>query len=156
MCVCVCVYIYIWGKQWQTTPKYLSKYQSHTGRLTGLWFLPKLAQGLRTTTTTNIYIHTHTHTHTHTYVHTRWGWDFPHPSRQALGPTQPPIQWIPVLSRGVKRPGRGVDHAPPSSAEVKEIVELYLCSSSGPSWPVLGWTLPLPLPRILWRKRGLG
>jgi hypothetical protein len=28
---------------------------------------------------------------------------------------------------GVKRPGRGVDHPPPpSSAEVKEIVELYL------------------------------
>jgi hypothetical protein len=23
-------------------------YQSHTGRLTGLWFLPKLAQGLNT------------------------------------------------------------------------------------------------------------
>ena len=29
---------------------------------------------------------------------------------------------------GVKRPGRGVDHSPPSSAEVKEIVELYLYS----------------------------
>jgi hypothetical protein len=28
-------------------------YQSHTGRLTGLWFLPKLAQGLNTTTTNN-------------------------------------------------------------------------------------------------------
>jgi hypothetical protein len=34
---------------------------------------------------------------------------------------------------GVKRSGRGVDHPPPSSAEVKEIVELYLCSPSGPS-----------------------
>ena len=42
---------------------------------------------------------------------------------------------------GLKRPGRGVDHPPPSSAEVKERVELYLCSPSGPSWPVLGWTL---------------
>jgi hypothetical protein len=39
---------------------------------------------------------------------------------------------------GVKRPGRGVDHPPPSSAEVKERVELYLYSPSGPSWPVLG------------------
>jgi len=46
---------------------------------------------------------------------------------------------------GVKRPGRGVGHLPPSSAEVKERVELYLCSPSGPSWPVLGWALPLPL-----------
>jgi len=39
---------------------------------------------------------------------------------------------------GVKRPGRGVDDPPPSGAEVKERVELYLYSSSGPSWPVLG------------------
>jgi hypothetical protein len=39
---------------------------------------------------------------------------------------------------GVKRPGRGVDHSPPSSVEVKEKVELYLYSTSGPSWPVIG------------------
>jgi hypothetical protein len=38
---------------------------------------------------------------------------------------------------GVKRLGRGVDN-PPSSAEVKERVELYLCFTSGPAWPVLG------------------
>ena len=42
---------------------------------------------------------------------------------------------------GVKRPGRGVDHPPPSIAEVKERVELYLYSTSGPSWLVIGWTL---------------
>ena len=34
----------------------------------------------------------------------------------------------------------------PSSAEVKERVELYLYSPSGPSWPILGGTLSLPLP----------
>ena len=39
---------------------------------------------------------------------------------------------------GGKRLGRDVDHPPPSSAEVKERVELYLYSSSGLSWPVLG------------------
>ena len=45
---------------------------------------------------------------------------------------------------GVKRAGHGVDHPPPSGAEVKERVELYLYSPFGPSWPVLGWSLPLP------------
>ena len=44
---------------------------------------------------------------------------------------------------GVKRPGRGVDHLP-SSAEFKERVELYLYFPSGPSCPVLGWSLPVP------------
>ena len=38
---------------------------------------------------------------------------------------------------GVKRQGLGVDHIPPSSAQVKENVELYLYSLSGLSWPVL-------------------
>ena len=38
----------------------------------------------------------------------------------------------------VKRPGRGVDHRPPSIAEVKERVELYLYSPAGSLWPVLG------------------
>jgi hypothetical protein len=47
--------------------------------------------------------------------------------RTALGPTQPPIQWVPgAPSLGVKRPGREADHSPPSSVEVKECVELYL------------------------------
>jgi hypothetical protein len=39
---------------------------------------------------------------------------------------------------GVKRPGRGIEHPPRSSAEVKETVELYLYSPSGPLWPILG------------------
>jgi len=40
-------------------------------------------------------------------------------------------------SPGVKRPGCGVDHPHPTSAEVKERVELYLYSPSGSSWPVV-------------------
>jgi len=47
---------------------------------------------------------------------------------------------------GVNLPGRGVYHPPPPSAEVKERVELYLYSPFGPSWPYLGWPLPLPIP----------
>ena len=39
---------------------------------------------------------------------------------------------------GVKRPGHGVDYPPPSSAEVKERVGIYLYFPFGPSWPVLG------------------
>jgi hypothetical protein len=46
-------------------------------------------------------------------------------SRTALGPTQPPIQCvIGALSLEVKWPGREADYTSPSSAEVKEFVEL--------------------------------
>ena len=37
----------------------------------------------------------------------------------------------------LKRPGRGVDISPSSSAEAKESVELHFYSS-GPYWPVIG------------------
>jgi hypothetical protein len=47
-------------------------------------------------------------------------------SRMALGPTQPPIQWVPgALSLGDKAAGAW-SWTPPSSAKVKECVELYL------------------------------
>ena len=51
-------------------------------------------------------------------IESRWGRDFPHLSRPALGPTQPPVQWVPGLSQGKKRPGREADPSLPSSAVV--------------------------------------
>ena len=71
-------------------------------------------------------------------IKSRWGKDFPHPSRLALGSAQPPIQWVPGLSPGLKSPGHGFDHLPPPNAEVEGRVELYICSPSGPLWLVLG------------------
>jgi hypothetical protein len=42
-------------------------------------------------------------------------------SRPVLGPTQPPVQWVPgALSPGKKLPGREADHSPPTSADVKK------------------------------------
>jgi hypothetical protein len=79
-------------------------------------------------------------------------------SRPALGSTQLPIQRVPgVLPLGVKRPGCEDDHSPPSSAEVKECVELYLHSPNTPSWrgaqlkKSTGTTLPSPCPKCCWQ-----
>ena len=76
-------------------------------------------------------------------IESRWGWDFLYPSRLALRPTQPPVQLGTGSFPGV-RCGRGVTLTPhpPSSAEVKNRVELYLYSPWGPSWPMKGWNLP--------------
>jgi hypothetical protein len=55
-------------------------------------------------------------------------------SRTALGPTQPPIQWVPgALSLGLERLGCEADHSPPSISKVKECLELYLHSPNMPS-----------------------
>jgi len=57
---------------------------------------------------------------------------------------------------GVKWPERGVDRPPPSSAVVKERAGLYLYSPSGPSWPIIERTLPLPLLQVLAQCGGGG
>ena len=51
--------------------------------------------------------------------HPGGGWDFPHPSRPALGHNKPPIRLGTGSFLWVKRQGHGVDHPPPSSAEVE-------------------------------------
>jgi hypothetical protein len=59
-------------------------------------------------------------------------------STTALGPTQPPIQWVPgALSVKVKRPGREADHSPPSSAEVTNAWSY----TSTPEYVFIAWCL---------------
>jgi len=66
-------------------------------------------------------------------IESRWRRDFSHPSRPALGAHPASYTMRTGSFSGVKRPGRGVDHPPPSSTEVEGRVELYLYSPSGPS-----------------------
>jgi hypothetical protein len=43
-----------------------------------------------------------------------------HNIQPGSGPTEPPVKWVPgFFPSMLKRPGREVDHSPPSSAEVK-------------------------------------
>jgi hypothetical protein len=89
-------------------------------------------------------------------IATRYGLDGPgiETRRGEIFRSRPDRPWGPpsllyngyrVSFPGAKRPRRGVDNPPSSSARVKEGVELYLYSPFGPSWPVLGRPLPLIL-----------
>ena len=71
-------------------------------------------------------------------IESRWGARFFAPVQ--AGPGAHPASYTMGTGSfpGVKRPGRGVDHSPSSCAEVEGRVELYICSPSGLSWPVLG------------------
>ena len=67
-------------------------------------------------------------------VRTPVGTIFPIGPERPRGPPSLLYKGYWVSSAGVMRPWRGVDHSPPSSAEVKEGVQLYLYSPSGHSW----------------------
>ena len=76
-------------------------------------------------------------------IESRRGRNFPHLSRPALGPTQPPVQYEPGLSWGKERPGRDADPSPlpvPWSRKGRAISLLPLWAVRG----VQGCTLPLP------------
>jgi hypothetical protein len=57
-----------------------------------------------------------------------------------LGPTQPPVQWIPwgPFPGAKARLRRDADHSPPSSAEVENEEELHLLSHQASLWRVVG------------------
>jgi hypothetical protein len=78
-------------------------------------------------------------------IESRWWRDFPQPSRPALiaHPASYTIRTGTFL--GINPPVRVFDHPPPASVEVTEGVKLCPYSTSVPSWPVLGWALPLTL-----------
>jgi hypothetical protein len=115
---------------------------SNTSRLTSCLFLSFINESYFVT-------HTHTHTHTHTYLHgyivvLGYGLDdrgsrarFPAGAgnfslhRVQNGSVAHPASY-PMGTRGSfpggKAAGREADHSPPTCAEVKECVELYLHS----------------------------
>ena len=71
-------------------------------------------------------------------IESRWGASFSAPVRNDPG-AHPTYYTMGTGSfPGVKRPGRGIGHPTTYCAEVKERVELYLYSTSEPSWPVIG------------------
>jgi len=67
-----------------------------------------------------------------------------HPD-QPWGPHSLLYNWYRVSFPGVKRPWRGADHPPPSSAEVKKNYSCISTHPSGPSWQVTGLTLPFKI-----------
>jgi hypothetical protein len=75
-------------------------------------------------------------------IESRWGVRFSAPVQTSPGAHPPSYTMRSGSFSGLKRPGRGVVHPPPSSAEDQEKVEIYFYSPSGPSCTVLGWSLP--------------
>jgi hypothetical protein len=82
-------------------------------------------------------------------IATRYGLDSPGIESRWEARYSAPVQTVPGAHPasyitgtgsfpGAMWPGRGVDHSPLYSAEIKERVELYLYSLFGPSWLVLG------------------
>jgi len=88
-------------------------------------------------------------------IESRWGARFFTPAQTGPGAHSASYTINTKSFPRITRPGRWPPN--PSNAEVKGRVELYLSSPSGPSCPVLGWTLflPLPLPFFFIRARSI-
>ena len=74
-------------------------------------------------------------------IESRWGEIFRTRPDQLCGSPSFLYSGYRVSFPWIKRLGRGVVHPSHLVPKVKERVELYLYSLSGPSWPVLGWTI---------------
>ena len=84
-------------------------------------------------------------------IESQWSEIF-RPSRPSLRPTQPPVKWVPGLSRGKIQPWRAADHSPllvPRSWKSRAIPLTTLRATTG---SVTG-TLYTLLPMILARPR---
>jgi hypothetical protein len=75
-------------------------------------------------------------------IESRWGIIFSHSSDRPWGPPSLLYNGYMVFPGG-KAAGAWRYHPATSSVEVKERVELYFYPPSGPSWPVLAWTVPV-------------
>ena len=79
-------------------------------------------------------------------IETRWGARFSAPVPTGPGAHLASCTMGTGSFPGVETAGVWRWPSTPSCSEVKGRVALYLYSPYGPSWPVLGWTLPLTLP----------
>jgi hypothetical protein len=70
-------------------------------------------------------------------IESRWGARFSAPVQTGSGTHSASYTLGTGSFLGVKQTGCGVDQATPSSAEVKEKVELYLYSPAGSAWILL-------------------
>jgi hypothetical protein len=88
VCVCVCIYIYIYiyiYKYINGNIIYILNLQVLGGRKGGPGSSVGIAADYR---------------FDGLGIESRWGRDFSHTSRPPLGSTQPPVEWVPGLSRG--------------------------------------------------------
>ena len=70
-------------------------------------------------------------------IESRWGARFSAPIQTGSGAHPASCTMGTVSFPGINQQG-GIDHQPPSSAEVEERVYLYIYFPYGPSWPING------------------